>query len=64
MNKPDSYRALLTLIALLVLAGCTEAHPTNDNLTFDDCTPTDLYVQESNPRGLRRVYDCGEASSE
>ena len=52
---------LLTLCALwLLLAGCgPHPHPTNEELTRDDCKVTDLYVVEANPVGWRRVYDCG-----
>ncbi len=53
---------LSILCALCVLlAGCGPvSHPTDEELTRDDCKGTDMYVREVNPVGWRRVYDCGD----
>lgn len=52
---------LVLLFTLLVLVGCGPTkHPTDETKTKADCTPTDLYIYESNPVGWRRVYNCGD----
>ncbi len=53
-------KTIMTIILCGLLAGCgPHPHPTNEELTRDDCKVTDLYVVEANPIGWRRVYDCG-----
>lgn len=48
-------------IGMMIMTGCElkEGYK-SDRTDLEGCTPTDLYVYERNPQGVRQIYDCGE----
>ena len=43
------------------LSGCEALEGfKSDRRNLEGCEPTNMYVWESNPRGVRQIYECGE----
>ncbi len=66
MSSERIKRSLIIGVVIVViyviagaLAGCEiKAGMKSDRTNLEGCEPTNLYVYESNPRGVHQIYEC------
>jgi len=46
-------------MGMMVMTGCEiKEGMKSDRTSLEGCEPTNLYVYESNPRGVHQIYEC------